>query len=74
MVHLQEISLAYSDDSMQVKRPLTFLLNFHSLLAFNIAQGVNTWDSTSMYYIGGMVAAMESTFQGTCKRRPEFLW
>ncbi len=74
MVHLQEISLAYSADSMQVKRPLTFLLNFHSLLAFNIAQGVNTWDSTSMYYIGEMVAAMESTFQGTCKRRPEFLW
>lgn len=74
MVHLQEISLAYSADSMQVKRPLTFLLDFHSLLAFNIAQGETTWDSTSMYYIGEMVAAMESTFQGTCKRRPEFLW
>ncbi|DBA68011.1 TPA: hypothetical protein ACH3X2_014042 [Trebouxia sp. C0005] len=78
MVHLQEISLAYSADSMQVKRPLTFLLNFHSLLAFNIAQGSSTfkytWDSTSMYYIGEMIAAMESTFQGTCKRRPEFLW
>lgn len=75
MVHLQEISLAYSADTMQVKRPLTFLLNFHSLLAFNIAQGENTWDSTSMYYIGEMVAAMETTFHGVCKKRwPEFLW
>ena len=75
MVHLQEISLAYSADAMQVRRPLTFLLNYHALLAFNIAQGDNTWDSTSMYYIGEMVAAMESTFHGVCKkRRPEFLW
>lgn len=74
MVHLKEISLAYSADTMQVKRPLTFLLNFHSLLAFNIAQSENTWDSTSMYYIGEMVAAMESTLHGTGRRRPEFLW
>ena len=74
MVHLKEISLAYSADTMQVRRPLTFLLKFGSLLAFNIAQGENTWDSTSMYYIGEMVAALESTFPGACRRRPEFLW
>lgn len=74
MVHLKEISLAYSADTMQVKRPLTFLLNFDSLLAFNVAQGENTWDSTSMFYIGEMIAAMESKFHGTSRRRPEFLW
>lgn len=75
MVHLKEISLAYSADEMQVTRPLTFLLKFQSLLAFNIAQGPQGgWDSTSMYYIGQMVAAMDSTFLNTSRRRPQFLW
>ena len=75
MVHLKEISLAYSADEMQVTRPLTFLLKFQSLLAFNIAQGPEGgWDSTSLYYIGQMVAAMDSTFLNTSKRRPQFLW
>ena len=71
MVHLKEISLAYSADKMQVTRPLTFLLKFQSLLAFNIAQGPQgAWDSTSMYYIGQMVAAMDSTFLNSSRRRP----
>ena len=75
MVHLKEISLAYSAVEMQVTRPLTFLLKFQSLLAFNIAQGVQgLWDSTSMYYIGQMVAATDSAFLNTSRRRPQFLW
>ena len=75
MVYLKEISLAYSADEMQVTRPLTFLLKFQSLLAFNIAQGPQGgWDSTSMYYIGQMVAAMDSAFLNSSRRRPQFLW
>ena len=75
MVQLQEISLAYSADEMQVTRPLIFLLKFQSLLAFNVAQEPQGgWDSTSMYYIGQMVAALDSTFQGTSRRKPQFLW
>ena len=54
-----------------VTRPLTFLLKFQSLLAFNIAQGPQgAWDSTSMYYIGQMVAAMNSTFLNSSRQRP----
>ena len=75
MVHLQEISLAYSADTMQLTRPLAFLLKFQSLLAFNIAQGPQGgWDSTSMYYIGQMVAAMDSAYLSTSRRSPQFLW
>ena len=75
MVHLQEISLAYSAQPLQIKRPLTFLLHFPLLLAFNIAQGEGeAWDSVSMYHIGELIAALDSTFEGSCRRRPEFLW
>lgn len=69
MVHLKEISLAYSVDQMYVTRPLTFLLKFQSLLAFNISQE-SGWDSPSLYYIGELVAAMD----GITRRRPQFLW
>lgn len=77
MLHLQEISLAYSIRPLQIKRPLTFLLNFSSLLAFNISQGedvMESWDSVSMYHIGQLNAALDSAFEGSCRRRPEVLW
>ena len=75
MVHLQEVSLAYSALSLQITRPLTFLLAFPFLLAFNIAQGEGeAWDSVSMYHIGELIAALDTTFEGTSRRRPEFLW
>ena len=75
MVHLQEISLAYSAQQLQITRPLTFLLDFPLLLAFNVAQGEGQlWDSVSMYHIGELNAALDTHFEGTCRRRPEFLW
>ncbi|KAL3143390.1 hypothetical protein ABBQ38_002215 [Trebouxia sp. C0009 RCD-2024] len=74
MVHLKEISLAYSGARMCVTRSLTFLLEFQSLLAFNIAQEVQGWDSTSLFYIGEFVAAMDGTVPGMSRRKPQFLW
>ena len=75
MVHLQEISLAYSLRTMSILRPLTFLLQFHSLLAFNIGQGGDPyWDSVSMYHIGELVAAFENNYVALGRRKPEFLW
>ena len=75
MTHLQEISLAYSAQPLQITRPLTFLLDFPLLLAFNIAQEQGyCWDSVSMYHIGEFSAALDSGSYESCWRRPEFLW
>ena len=75
MTHLQEISLAYSGQPLQITRPLTFLLEFPLLLAFNIAQGGgHRWNSVSMYHIGEYSAALDGDLYETCWRRPEFLW